>query len=778
MFTPSAGQTLQTHPRLPGLAAWLLLCLAACTSQPTGSVQFAASVQQALSAGDVTRVKVTVSAFDMSPLVADLAPSSGSWGGLISGIPAGTNRSFLAEAFDASGTLRFQGRVSDVSISPNQTTAVAITLQQTPPPTPYDNETPLIDSVVASPTSVKAGGAIPLRATAHDPNAGDTLTWAWTATRGSFSDPSAAMTSWTAPSSLGVQVLTLTVTDSQGAAASVSIAVSVVSGDSTNAQLDISFNHWPVVSKVSATLTQLDAGQATEVSALVSDMDGDALSYQWAASGSCPGTWTNATSSTATFVPFSVPAGACNNCRLTVTVQDGRGGQTQGALNLCVTTPSLERFPPLFTSFNQSSSGAPGKTVSFEVTARDPQDSSLTFAWTANTGSLAAAESTATSSRVVWTAPACAVTGVPPTITAVVTNAYGLSASIPFVPSGLPACAPGWAPTGSMAVARDSSIAILLSSGKVLVLGGHLGGLAATNAAEVYDPGPGTWRTVASMAIPRFETTATLLPNGKVLVSAGYPGGSTPLAEVEVYDPGSDTWSATAPMLSARNAHAATLLPNGKVLVSGGWHRGPLGSAEVYDPASVTWSATGSMISGRAGHTATLLPNGKVLVAGGSIDGRGTTNINAAEVYDPASGSWSATAPMASARVGHTATLLPNGKVLVLGGYDGSSHLASAELYDPASGTWSAAASMASPHPHLKATLLFSGKVLVSGSSSGSPPASSAEVYDPDSDTWSVAAAMATPRFGHTATPLLNGQVLVSGGNNGSFLAGAELYTP
>ena len=95
------GQVLQTPPRLHGLVAVLLLCLVSCTSQPTGSVQFAASVQ-GLSASDVPRVKVTASASDMSPLVAELARSDGSWSGLINNIPSGTNRSFLAEAFDSS----------------------------------------------------------------------------------------------------------------------------------------------------------------------------------------------------------------------------------------------------------------------------------------------------------------------------------------------------------------------------------------------------------------------------------------------------------------------------------------------------------------------------------------------------------------------------------------------------------------------------------------------------------------------------------------------------
>ena len=143
-------------------------------------------------------------------------------------------------------------------------------------------------------------------------------------------------------------------------------------------------------------------------------------------------------------------------------------------------------------------------------------------------------------------------------------------------------------------------------------------------------------------------------------------------------------------MATARQAHTATLLSDGRVLVAGGSVSNNDGyqvaSAELYDPATGTWSPTGSMLEARQQQTATLLGNGKVLIEGGVAysDAPGTV-FASAELYDPADGTWTATGSMSEARHANTATLLANGKVLVAGGAGGG-YLASAELYDPSTG--------------------------------------------------------------------------------------------
>src|SRR5436190_17672226 len=237
----------------------------------------------------------------------------------------------------------------------------------------------------------------------------------------------------------------------------------------------------------------------------------------------------------------------------------------------------------------------------------------------------------------------------------------------------------GWIPTGSMSDGRSSHTATLLPNGKVLVAGGR-DFVTGRSSAELYDPATGTWTTTGSLTTALFAHTATLLPSGKVLVAGG---GGAP-SSAELYEPSSGTWATTGSLATGRVFHTATLLPNGKVLVAGGWPAssgGPdpppsVSSAELYDPAAGTWTTTGSLATGRDIPTATLLPNGRVLVAGGSSTAGGSP-LSSSELYDPGSGSWTATGSMAAARKSHTATLLPSGKVLAAGGMGSS-----AELYE------------------------------------------------------------------------------------------------
>jgi autotransporter-associated beta strand protein len=231
-----------------------------------------------------------------------------------------------------------------------------------------------------------------------------------------------------------------------------------------------------------------------------------------------------------------------------------------------------------------------------------------------------------------------------------------------------------------------------------------------------------------------------------------------------------DVVSAPEPIADQVIANGVTISQSADLFINDLHGSGALKTAELYDASSGTWSATDSLEDARIGHTATLLSDGKVLVAGG--DALGT-----AELYDPAAGHWTPTGSLITARGGHTATLLLDGKVLVTAG-DATG--VSAELYDPATGVWTATGSMATVRSGHTATLLPNGQVLVAGGHNNtSGVLASAELYDPATGVWTATGSMANKRELHTATLLSNGQALVAGGSSGhGALATAELYDP
>jgi N-acetylneuraminic acid mutarotase len=222
--------------------------------------------------------------------------------------------------------------------------------------------------------------------------------------------------------------------------------------------------------------------------------------------------------------------------------------------------------------------------------------------------------------------------------------------------------------------------------------------------------------------------SAVPLRTGKVLVVGGADGLSAARGQAALYDPATKAWTTTGGLQTPRRLHTVTLLADGKVLVTGGisgsaqFPAPGLAAAELYDPATGTWATTGSMRTARWGHSAVLV-GGKVLVAGGTTirSSQSVKAVRSAELFDPATGAWTEVEPMTDARSGHTAVVLGNGRVLVAGGSaptgrDDDAELAYCELYDPTAGTWTPTGALLAPRSRHQATPLSGGTaVLVTG---------------------------------------------------------------
>jgi hypothetical protein len=338
-----------------------------------------------------------------------------------------------------------------------------------------------------------------------------------------------------------------------------------------------------------------------------------------------------------------------------------------------------------------------------------------------------------------------------------------------------------WTATAPATASRSSHTSTLLQSGKVLITGGT-GPNGELDSAELYDFLTGQFTAVAHMKHARTRHTATLLDNGKVLIVGGTTAKSDTFPYdyegAELFDLANGKFTLTGPSFPIFS-HTATLLSDGRVLIAGGSNDYNGNSlrigADLYDPATGTFSAAGSMSIPRSDHTATLLPNGKVLITGGLTKDQmyGQKAAKTAELFDPAKGATGTfdpvSSPMNESRVAHTATLLSDGRVLIAGGYTKYPFVVnkSAELYDSNTGIFTPTnASMGIERWGHSAVLLPTGKVLISGGEGYSTfdDWNSAELYDPNTLGFFATASMTYKRHLHATTLLPNGKVLATGG--------------
>jgi hypothetical protein len=292
-----------------------------------------------------------------------------------------------------------------------------------------------------------------------------------------------------------------------------------------------------------------------------------------------------------------------------------------------------------------------------------------------------------------------------------------------------------WQTAGTLNTPRRLHSLTRLPDGRVLAAGG-LNGSTGLASAEIFDPDTRQWTVTGPLATARWGHSAALLPDGSIHVAGGSAvrsasaGGTTALRSAERFEPDDGEWLPAAAMGDARTAHSAVPLADGVLLVVSGVV--PVGAAddpalafcELYDPELDRWTPTGSLLRGRHHHRATRLADDTVLVTGGTAPGSpGTAPFDpfsqrTVELFDPATGAWTARAAMPSGRALHRAVPLPGDRVLVVGGTAGDRDDAgfrSALVYDTVADEWAPAAGLATGRWSFAATALTDDRVLVAG---------------------------------------------------------------
>ena len=323
---------------------------------------------------------------------------------------------------------------------------------------------------------------------------------------------------------------------------------------------------------------------------------------------------------------------------------------------------------------------------------------------------------------------------------------------------------PAWAYGPDMNVSRVSFVSVPLSDGRVVAIGGTFNPPSATTSAEVLTAAAGGWSSTGAMSVARRYFAGVRLGGDRVLVAGGAGDGSDAAqASAELWDPLTGAFTGAGSMGVVRQSFSLTAIPDGRALAAGGAPVFPnaaqTAAAELYDPLTNSWSPTGSMNAARLGHTGTLLPDCRVLIVGDNPTG---------ELYNYKTGAFSSTGSEPLQRSYHSATLLADGRVLIAGGVDaGNTPLASAAVYDPATGQFSPAGAMSESRSQAMAVRLADGRVLVAGGLTGPAKAATktADVYDPATKGWTAAPDMLEKADSSQAQLLTDGRAVVFGGD-------------
>ena len=383
---------------------------------------------------------------------------------------------------------------------------------------------------------------------------------------------------------------------------------------------------------------------------------------------------------------------------------------------------------------------------------------------------------------------------------------------------------------GSMSTPRYAHAAILLKNGSVLISGGH-NGTAKLDSAEIYHPELKKFVPTGNMNLPRLQHTASLLENGKVLIGGGMSGNESAPVGAELYDPNTGQFESfsvfdksfrnhTANVLTDGNVlmtagngktgvtsvsylynaqtntigltnaslyypvteHASTMLPGGHLLVTGG-HDNNVSRSEYYLYSGGSFITVGTMPQKRARHSSTLLTDGRLLLCGGiALNEVGA--LQSCHTYSRSANSFDLAEPLLTSRYYHTATLIPGGRVVFIGGENSGGAISQVEQFDNAIPAMYSSSVMLNGRSHHGMSMLMDGRVLHSGGEDGDGTMAKSEIYDPATDLYTVTNPMTVSRAGHSSTLLNNGKVLIAGGGRKApltriiFMNSAELFDP